>query len=213
LFPPHPAPLPEGEGVLAPARRFAHAGAILLVGHRRLLAVKKMAAWTGVAAFVALSVIGCEQKPGRTPGQAAAALKGLVRFRPPADGLITQTELDRYIRVRRGSRGRTEVEAARAVGVDLDEYAWVRARVIEALVALDTRKVRAASEETYVKTIAALRRARQDSRVGQRTLEEQIAALERERASLKQIDTPPVAVALNAKRVAPRRAEIEALSP
>jgi hypothetical protein len=186
-----------------------------LVENRRLLAMNKMAAWAGVAAFVFLSMGGCKQKPGRTPGQAAAALKGLVRFRPPADGLITQTELDRYIRVRRGARGRTEVEAARAVGVDLDEYAWVRARVIEALVALDTRKVRAASEETYVKTIAALRRARQDSRdrVGQRTLEDQIAALERERASLKQIDTPPAAVALNAKRVAPRRAEIEALSP
>jgi hypothetical protein len=30
---------------------------------------------------------------------------------------------------------------------------------------------------------------------------------------LKQIDTPPVAVALNARRIAPRRAEIEALSP
>jgi hypothetical protein len=184
------------------------------VENRRLLAMKKMAACAGVAAFVALSMGGCQQKPGRTPRQ-AAALKGLVRFRPAADGLITEAELDRYIRVRRGARGRTEVEAARAVGADLDEYAWVRARVIEALVALDTRKVRAASEETYARTIAALRRARQDSRdrVGQRTLEEQIAALERERASLKQIDTPPVAVALNAKRVAPRRAEIEALSP
>ncbi len=183
--------------------------------NRRLLAMKKMAACIGVAAFVALSMAGCQEKPGRAPRPASAALKGLVRFRPPADGLITEAEIDRYIRVRRGSRGRTEVEAARAVGVDLDEYAWVRARVIEALVALDTRKVRAASEETYVKTIAALRRARQDSRdrVDQRTLEEQIAALERERASLKQIDTPPVAVALNAKRVAPRRAEIEALSP
>src|SRR5438067_2212683 len=117
--------------------------------------MKKMAVWTGVAAFVALSVIGCEQKPERTPGQAGAALKGLVRFRPPADGLITQAELDRYIRVRRGARGPPPLPSARAVAVDLDEYAWVRARVIEALVALDTRKVRAASEETYAKTIAA----------------------------------------------------------
>ena len=186
-----------------------------LAENRRLLHVKKMAAWTGVAASVALAMGGCQQKPGRAPRPAAAALQSLVRFRPPADGLITEAQLDRYVRVRRGARGRTDVEAARAVGIDLDEYAWVRARVIEALVALDTRKVRAASEETYGKTIAALRRARQDTRdrVGQRTLEDQIAALERERAALKQIDTPPVAAALNAKRVAGRRAEIEALSP
>ena len=183
--------------------------------NRRLLRVKKMAAWTGVAASIALSVGGCEQKSSRAPQAAAAALKALVRFRPPADGLITDAQLDRYVRVRRGAHGRTDVEAARAVGADLDEYAWVRARVIEALVALDTRKVRGASEETYTKTIAALRRAHQETRdrVGQRTLEEQIAGLERERAALKQMDTPPVAAALNAKRVAPRRAEIEALSP
>lgn len=142
-------------------------------------------------------------------------MQSLARFRPPADGLLTEAHIERYLRVRRAARGRTDVEAARAVGADLDEYAWARARVIEALVALDTRKVRAASEETYTKTIAALRRARQSAsdRASQRALDEQIGGMERERAALKHIDAPPVAVAVNARRVAPRRAEIEALLP
>lgn len=178
------------------------------------MAVKRIPASIALLAF-ALLPFGCRRSPSPAPRQIPAPLQGLVRFRPPADGLLTDAQLDRYVRVRRAARGRTEVEAARAVGADLDEYAWVRARVVEALVALDEKKVRAASEETYAKTIAALRQARQESRdrVSQRTLDEQIAALERERGSLKQLDAVPVSVSLNAKRIAPRRAEIEALSP
>ncbi len=169
----------------------------------------------GTVAALALALYGCRERSKPAPAPSLSRLESLARFRPPADGLLTDAQIDQYIRIRRAARGRTDVEAARAVGADLDEYAWVRARVIEALVALDSRKVRAASEETYAKTIVALRQARQHARdrASQRTLDEQITALERERASLKQIDAPPVAVASNARRVAPRRAEIEALSP
>ena len=46
-----------------------------------------------------------------------------------------------------------------------------------------------------------------------RTLDEQIAALERERASWKKAETPTPALAANAKRVERRRAEIDAAGP
>jgi len=182
---------------------------------RRLLRMSKMTALLA-SAILACSLGACrkDERVG-APAPALARIEGLARFRPPADGLLTPAQVDRYVRVRRAARGRSGAEAARAVGVDPEEYSWVRARVIEALVALDTRKVRTASEETYGKTIAALRQARQSARDREvlRTLDEQIAGLERERASLKQMETPPSAVAANAKRLAPRRAEIEALSP
>ncbi len=183
---------------------------------RRLLAVKRIGVWTFIA-LSAWSAAACRRTP--TPGEATRALRrlrALEPFRPPPDGQLTDLEIDRYIRVRRAARGqRTDREAASAAGIEPGEYAWVRARVIEALVALDDRKVRAASEETYARTIASLRQTRQSAhdQETQRALDEQIVLLERERASLKQVDAMPLAVSLNAKRVLARRAEIEALPP
>jgi hypothetical protein len=131
------------------------------------------------------------------------------------DGQLTEGQLDRYVRVRRAARGRSEEEAARAVGVDPEEFAWVRARVIEALVFLDTAQVRSASEGTYARTIASLREATKSvkDRETLRRLNDQIALLERERGSLKAPETPPAAVAANGRRVAPRRSDIEAARP
>ena len=138
-------------------------------------------------------------------------IRAVIRFRPPADGLLTEGQIDRYIRVRRAARGRSEEEAARAVGVDPEELAWVRSRVVEALVSLDTAQVRSAADGTYARTIAAVREAGKSvkDRETLRRLNEQIALLERERASLKAPEAPPAAVAANARRVAARRADLE----
>jgi len=174
-----------------------------------------MAIWTAAAAMVCgAGACGRKEAAPAAPPR-ASRIQVLSRFRPPADGQLSDAAVDRYLRVRRAARGRSDLQAARAAGVDPDEYAWVRARVIEALVALENRSVRAASEETYGRTITSLRHARQAARdrETQRTLEEQIAGLERERASLKQVDAAPVSVTMNAKLIARRRAEIEALSP
>jgi hypothetical protein len=116
--------------------------------------------------------------------------------------------------VRRAARGRSEEEAARAVGADPEELAWVRSRVVEALVFLDTAQVRSASEGTYTRTIAAVKEAVKSvkDRETLRRLNEQIAQLERERASLKPPEAPP-AVAANARRVATRRADVETARP
>jgi hypothetical protein len=125
--------------------------------------------------------------------------------------MLTEGQLDRYVRVRRAARGRSEQEAARAVGVDPEEFAWVRARVVEALVFLDTAQVRSAADGTYARTIAAVREAAKSvkDRETQRRLNDQAALLERERASLKPPETPPAALAANARRVAARRADLE----
>ena len=150
-------------------------------------------------------------RPIRLPG----ALQPIVRFQPPPDGLLTEAGLDRYVRVRRASKGRSDEEAARAVGVDPEEFAWVRARVVEATVALEGKRIRAASEETFARTLAALRQTRASVKEKEtlRSIDEQIAGLERERASLRRPESLPVSVAANAKRVAARRAELDSVSP
>ena len=168
-------------------------------------------ATTLVSVALCASAWGC--RPSSAKGVAAPTIPGLppvVRFRPPADGIVTEAQLNRYLRIHRAARGRSDDEAARAMGVDPEEAAWVRARVLEALVYLDTSQVRTAAEATYTRTIAALREASRSAKDPQtlRRLEEQIAGLERERAGLK-TEPPPGPVAANAKRIAPRRAEFE----
>lgn len=203
-----------------------------------------------VWAAVCLSAVACERASPRK-GTAAAGLPripAIIRFQPPADGLLTDAQIDRYVRVRRAARAlagiqgsptrsvgevprergrpqgpspgpleqtpklRSDEEAARAVGVDPEEFVWARTRIVEALVALDTSQVRSAAEATYARTIASLREAAGTvkDRETLRRMEEQIAGLERERGMLKASDKPPVPVAANARRVASRRAEIEA---
>lgn len=155
----------------------------------------------------------CRQaKPG--PPAAGRAPLALLprRFEPPADGLLTDRHLDLYGKVRRAARDRSESDAARALGVDPDELAWVRGRIVEALVALDSSRVRDASGETYARAIASLRATLKSVRDPQtsRTVESQIAALERERAGMRRSDPLPAALAANTRKVAARRSELEA---
>lgn len=163
--------------------------------------------------MVLAAPLSCRREAGRiAPKPSLPGIPSIVRFQPPADGLVTDAQLDRYIKARRAARGRGEQEASRAVGVDPEEFAWVKTRVIEAMVYLETAQVRSAAEGTYARTIAALREASKGAkdRETARKLEEQIAALERERAALRAPDNAPPSVAANAKRIAPRRAELQA---
>jgi hypothetical protein len=173
-----------------------------------------------IAACTALCLVCCgrhspssKTESGNTG--AAPGVPAIARFRPPADGLLTDAEVERYIRVRRGARGRSEQEAARAVGVDPEELVWVRSRVVEALVFLDTAQVRTGAEATYARTIASLKEAVRSvkDRETLRRMNEQIALLERERANLKPPEAPPAAVAANARRLAPRRSDLEVPRP
>ena len=62
---------------------------------------------------------GSPSPKGEAPKAVLPGIPPVLRFRPPADGLLTEGQLDRYIRVRRATRGRSEEETARAHGVDL----------------------------------------------------------------------------------------------
>ncbi len=147
----------------------------------------------------------------RAAAESTAHLALPASFRPPADGTLTGAQIDKYVKVRRAAKGRTDAEASRAVGVDPDEFAWVRSRIVEGLLEADRRRVRAASEAVYGKTIASLRETRRAVRdpATARTVDEQIAGLERERLALRRPEAVPPALAANARLVATRRAEID----
>jgi hypothetical protein len=172
-----------------------------------------------VAAALLFPVLACQRtpeappsQPNRPSAQALARLAIIQRFRPPVDGLLTDAMIDRYARYHAASKNHPEADAARLLAFDADELTWVRARILEALAALDTRKVRAASEESYARAIASLKRTRDSARDREtvKSLTEQIAALEKERSSLKTLESMPASIQANARRVAARRAEVEA---
>ena len=170
----------------------------------------------GAGALLAL-MAGCSKAPpGPARGPQGPAAAGLpARFLPPADGRITAAQVDRYVRVRRAARGRPEPEAAGALGMDPDEFFWVRGRIVEAMVELQAEKVRTAADGTFARTLASLRETR--SRAVEpgtaHAMDEQIAAVERERGAIRRPDPVPPAIAANARLVASRRAEIESVSP
>jgi hypothetical protein len=149
----------------------------------------------------------------RVAAESRARLASSLSFQSPADGLLTEAQIDRYVKVRRAAKGRSDEDASRAVGVDLDEFAWVRSRIFESLLEADRRRVRTAADEVFGRTIASLRETRKSARDAAtvRSLDEQIAGLERERAGLRKPEPVSAAVAANARRVAVRRAEIDGL--
>lgn len=168
--------------------------------------------------MVAVGVVACACRREKTtvPGAPAAGPAGAVlrpHFEPPTDRLLTDRHLDLYVKVRRAARERSESDAARALGVDPDEFAWVRARIVEALVALDVSRVRQDAAGTYGRTIASLSQTLKSVRDPQtaRTIEAQIAGLERERSGMRGPEAAPADIAANARKVAARRAEIEAV--
>jgi len=136
------------------------------------------------------------------------------RFQPPSDGLLTDSQVDMFLRVRRAAGRRPASEVATETGVDPAEFAWVRARIAEALVALDARQVGDAAYEAYGSAIARLRetrRATRDPRAVAR-LDTEIATLERERSTLRRTEAASAA-SRNATRIAGHRAELERAGP
>lgn len=145
---------------------------------------------------------------------AVRALRNEVRpaFQPPGDGLLKPADVDLFLKVRGRAKSVTVGEALAAAGADAVEFAWVRARIQEALLALDAERATASSGESYARGIAALREARKaarDPKVRAR-LDTEIATLERERASLRRTGPGTAGLLRNASIVGRRRAEIEA---
>ncbi|MGH9317109.1 MAG: hypothetical protein ACRD1P_08385, partial [Thermoanaerobaculia bacterium] len=146
-------------------------------------------------ALLALLAAGCRES-GRVASNVVrrgVRIGPVIRFRPPANGLLTSAQLGLYIRVRQAARGGPDEDAVQAVGADPEQFVWVRARIVEALITLDTRRVRAASEESYARTLAALSETRKSVQDEDtlRTLDEQIAGLERERTLWRPLEPVP----------------------
>ena len=136
-------------------------------------------------------------------------------FKPPENGLLTDAQIQTFVKVRRGARAESEAESLRAIGTDPVEFAWIRARVREALLALESDRVTAAAAESYARALSVVREARRSARDPKTIarLDSEIAGLERERAALRKENPPSAALQRNAARLAPRRAEIEAAGP
>lgn len=158
---------------------------------------------------------GCrgENPADPPPAGGASGLVAHAGFEPPTDRLLTGRHLDLYVKVRRAAKDRSEADAARALGFNPDEFAWVRARIVEALVAQDVARVRDAAAATYDRTIASLRKTLESVRDRETalTIQSQIAALERERGGMRRPDPLPSDIAANARFVGSRRAELEAV--
>ena len=176
--------------------------------------MRRAAGSVAAAALVLLS--GCKrvERPRLDP---VGAFNRVARpvFVPPSDGLLTPGHIDLFLKVRASSRGGTVGEALASSGADVGEFTWVRARIQEALMALEADRIAAASSESYARGIAAVREARKAARDAKTAarLDAQIAALERERATLRRPNAGIASVSKNAVLVARRRAEIEAAGP
>src|SRR5215831_16788879 len=163
-----------------------------------------------VAAALALASACKRVERPRLDPVGAFARVARPAFVPPADGLLTPAHVDLFLKVRASSRGGSVGEALAASGADAGEFTWVRARIQEALMALDADRIAAASSESYARGVAALREARRaarDSKSAAR-LDAEIAALERERATLRRPNAGIASVSRNAALIARRRTEI-----
>jgi hypothetical protein len=165
-------------------------------------------------ALTALPSAACRRLESRDlDAVRALRARALPRFQPPADGVVSDAQLDAYVKLRRAAGNRSEADTAAALGADPAEIAWVRARIVEALLALDAKQVTESVSESYGAAITRLRETRRSARDPKTAarLDAEIAGLERERAALRKGEGPGPAVANNAGRIAQRRAELAAL--
>jgi hypothetical protein len=173
------------------------------------------AALVAAAAFAAAGS-GCRRvDPQQLPSVRRLSSSLAPRFAPPATGELTPAQIDLYLRVRRAGRQGSDIEAARALGVDPVEYVWVRARVLEALAWLDARRVQDGAGEAYARSAAVLREARRETRDPRTAsrLDAEIAAVQRESGAVRRSDPGFAAGQRNADLVGRRRAEIDAVAP
>lgn len=169
-----------------------------------------------VLAAAACSGAACRKlEPRELDPVRALRARVMPDYKPPADGLLTAAQIDMFLAVRRAAGGESDLDAATSAGVEPGELSWVRARIVEALLALDGRQVTDTALESYASGLARLRETRQATREPRAAsrLDLEIAAMEKERAALRKTVAESTAALKNAALVAPRRAEIEKLGP
>lgn len=161
-------------------------------------------------------------------------------YRPPADGVLTPAQVQAFLRVREatarviaspgepappggedGISGATaaravEMQAARELSVPVDEYLWVRERIVEAEAAALTAKLNADVLALLERTLASLRERRPAAPddASRQLLDEQIASFEAEAVRVKREAgfEEPASVRANLRVLGPFRQKLSAIA-
>ena len=130
--------------------------------------------------LVALTVCGCQHKPvaDRAPGTASLMdqVAKAPEYKPPADGRLNRRQVEMYLEVHRregeirdalrakgdlANLATADLHAARELGHNPKEYAWVRDRVLEAEMLRATRSLSRQVAESRQALLALLRKQRE----------------------------------------------------
>ncbi len=152
---------------------------------------------------LAAAGVGCGSPDANPAAPASAPLSRAAEprdvYRPPADGRVTAAQVEMFLsvldRVRLDLKGEkptpagdplstvsADVAAARARGVNVEEFLWVKERVLEAEAATMTVRLNASALAMLEKTLADLKARRADAadEGSRKLLAEQTAQFEAE---------------------------------
>ncbi len=195
--------------------------------------------FAGLAAALLLASCRAAKTPTGTAGEPTNPRRSEREgYRPPSDGIVSPAQVEMFLKVReetvrarkaappdaplegeegisRAAESRSaEIRAARVLSVPVDEYLWVRERVLEAEAAALTAKLNADVLGLLARTIESLRerRATSPDDASRKLLDEQIEAFEAESARVKReaAEEEPASVRENLKVLAPWRKKISA---
>lgn len=192
-----------------------------------------------VLAVLAGTACGRSRRPdpfGTVPASARQPERPGGTFRPPKDGRLSLPQLAIYekvlvaalaqLRNSTGPRGGTphslgdtgaapDLASATELGVDREEYLWIRERVLEAEAAAATARLDTDSIGVLERTLEDLKKRRSTATddASRRLVDEQISVFGAEVGRLrKEASVPePLAVRENVRILAPRRGTLEAL--
>jgi hypothetical protein len=130
--------------------------------------------------LVGLTVSGCRHKPVHDRGLGTASLMDQVakapEYKPPADGRLNRRQVEMYLEVHRregkirdamrakgdlANLATAGLRAARELGYNPREYAWVRDRALEAEMLQTTRALSRQVSESRQALLALLRKQRE----------------------------------------------------
>lgn len=185
--------------------------------------------------FSTAGVAGCggADVPTAPPSAAPLPRAGASRdvYRPPADGRVTPRQVETYLGVldrvrldRKTSKEATppdpltsvpaDLAAARARGVNTEEFLWVKERVLEAEAAAMTARLNASVLAMLEKTLADLKARRADAadEGSRKLIGEQIANFEAEaeRVRRESREKEPDSIRANVRTLEPFRARLAA---
>ncbi len=194
---------------------------------------RRVASLLPLVAAAALAGCGGSDTPPSPPSAAPLQRPGASRdvYRPPADGRVTPQQVETYLgvvdRVRLDRKAGkvppssdpltsvpADVAAARARGVNTEEFLWVKERVLEAEAAAMTAHLNASVLSMLDRTLADLKARKADApdEGSRKLVAEQIANFEAEaeRVRRESREKEPDSVRANMKTLEPFRARLAA---